>query len=287
MAQKTLTITTRNARFQQLEALLGNRTKRHRLGEFLLQGVRPINLALDHDWPIRAVIRATTGQRSEWAREVIQTTTRSRDIEQITMSHELMTELAERDEEATPELLVVAEIPDRALVDLTPLASRTDALVVVLDRPTQPGNVGSIIRSADALGADAVVVAGHAADLWDPKCVRASTGSIVTVPTATAASADEVVDWVTDLREDGSGIRIIGTDESGTTSLADAGLDGPTLLVIGNETRGMSAAWRNACDATVAIPIGGAASSLNAANAASILLYESARQRGFPKAAAT
>jgi TrmH family RNA methyltransferase len=83
-----------------------------------------------------------------------------------------------------------------------------------------------------------------------------------------------VLDWLAD-----SPVQIVGTDESGVRNVAEHDLTRPTLLVVGNETTGMSAAWRDACDAIVRIPIGGAASSLNAASAASIALYETARQR--------
>jgi TrmH family RNA methyltransferase len=105
--------------------------------------------------------------------------------------------------------------------------------------------------------------------------VRASTGSLFAVPVVRAAAPDPVVEWAR--AED---VRIIGTDETGTLDLTEYDLRGPVLIVIGNETRGMSTAWFAACDDVVRIPIGGAASSLNAAAAATVLLYESVRQRG-------
>ena len=91
-----------------------------------------------------------------------------------------------------------------------------------------------------------------------------------------------VLDWVAGLRRRGTPVRVVGTDEAGPVDLSRTGLTGPIALVLGNETTGMSAAWRGACDTLVAIPVGGAASSLNAAAAGSIVLYEAARQRGLP-----
>jgi TrmH family RNA methyltransferase len=115
-------------------------------------------------------------------------------------------------------------------------------------------------------------VTGHAADPYDPKAVRASTGSLFAVPVVRVPAAAPVLEWAT-------GLRIVATDERGTAEVADCDLHGPTLLVVGNETRGLSAAWREAADETVRIPIGGAASSLNAAAAGTVVLYEAARQR--------
>jgi TrmH family RNA methyltransferase len=149
----------------------------------------------------------------------------------------------------------------------------------VLDRPTSPGNVGSIARSVDAFGGSGLVVCGHACDPYEPRAVRASTGSALTVPTVRLGSPYEVLAWVEDLRSRLGWVQVVGTDEDGPVELADADLTAPTVVVTGNETRGLSAAWREICDVMVHIPITGTASSLNAANATSVVLYEASRQR--------
>ncbi|WP_205740491.1 TrmH family RNA methyltransferase [Haloactinopolyspora alba] len=263
---RPLTITSRNARFQQWQALLGNRTKRQRAREFLVQGVRPITLAIEHGWMVRALIRPTTGTRSQWAKQLLAET----DAEPVAMAPELMRELGEKQDD-TPELLAVVEMPpDR----LDRIPAEPSLLVVVFDRPTTPGNVGTLIRSADAFGAHGVVVTGHAADIYDPKSVRASTGSLFALPTVRAVRPDDVLS-----RLDAGVAQVVGTDETGTVDVDAHDLTGPTVLVIGNETAGMSSAWRDACDTTVTIPIGGSASSLNAAAAGTAVLYEAARQR--------
>jgi TrmH family RNA methyltransferase len=124
-----------------------------------------------------------------------------------------------------------------------------------------------------------VIVAGHAADPYDPRAVRASTGSVFAMPVVRVPAPSLVLDWVAEVRAVGVPVRVVGTDESGRFDVAEHDLTGPTLLVVGNETTGMSTAWREACDVVVRIPIGGSASSLNAANAATVVLYETARQR--------
>ncbi|HEX4703761.1 MAG TPA: TrmH family RNA methyltransferase, partial [Pseudonocardiaceae bacterium] len=262
-------ITARNARFQQWHALLDNRTKRTRAGEFVVQGVRPITLAVEHGWTIRALIHPIGRPLSNWANGLL--TDAALPADRIAMSSELFAELAGKDDDIPELLAIAAQRPDR--LDRIPTAP--DFLGVVFDRPTSPGNVGTVIRSADAFGAAGVIVAGHGADPYDPKAVRASTGSLFALPVVRVRSPGEVLEWVA--RQD---IQVVGTDETGRCDVADHDLTGPTLLVVGNETTGMSAAWRDACDVVVRIPIVGAASSLNAANAASVVLYETARQRG-------
>ncbi len=259
----SLRITSRNARFQQWEALLHNRTKRHRQGEFLVQGVRPITLAIEHGWTIRAIISDGRPRMSTWASEVWEATT----ADQVVMSPELVAELGERDEPS--ELLAVVEMPPDSLDRLDP-----SQLTVVFDRPTQPGNLGTLARSADAFGAAGLVVTGHAADPYDPRAVRSSTGSLFALTVVRAPSHREVLDWAQP-----HGVRIVGTDETGSIDVRSADLTGPLVIVVGNETTGMTAAWRGACDPLVSIPMAGSASSLNAATAGSIVLEEAMRQR--------
>jgi 23S rRNA (uridine2479-2'-O)-methyltransferase len=251
-------VSTRNAAFQQWQALLTNRTKRQRAGEFLVQGVRPITLAAEHGWEIRVLLH-TGGPRSRWAEEML------RRHDHAELSGELMRELGEKDEQ---ELIAVVGLPEDRLDRIPP---RDDLLVVVFDRPTTPGNIGTLIRSADAFGAHGVIVTGHAADPYDPRAVRASTGSLFAIPIVRVPGHREVLAW--------AGGRIVATDEHGTTDVADSDLTGRTVVLIGNETTGLSAAWREAADEIVRIPIIGAASSLNAAAAGTVVLYEAARQR--------
>jgi TrmH family RNA methyltransferase len=152
-------------------------------------------------------------------------------------------------------------------------------LTVVFDRPASPGNIGTLVRSADAFGASGVIVSGHAADVYDPRSVRASTGSLFSVPVVRVPSHRAVLDWADAVRASGTGVRLVGTDEHGDVDVADVDLTLPTMLLVGNEAAGLSVAWREACDDLARIPMLGAASSLNAATAASVVLYESARQR--------
>ncbi|MEU5826686.1 TrmH family RNA methyltransferase [Micromonospora tulbaghiae] len=269
---KTLTITTRNASFQQWQALLTNRTKRQRSGEFLVQGVRPITVALEQGWEIRALLHPDRQPLSRWCRDLLDRA----DARRVALAPELMRELSGKEEEPPELLAVVAQPAD----DLARIPVGPAMLVVVFDRPKTPGNIGTLIRSADAFGASGVIITGHAADPYDPKAVRATTGSLFAVPVVRVAGHRDVLDWVAAVRADGlPQVQIIGTDEHGDVDVAEHDLTGPTLLLVGNETHGLSKGWQEASDRMVRIPIVGAASSLNAAAAGTVALYEAARQR--------
>ncbi len=265
-------ISSRNARFQVWQSYLTNRTKRQRAGEFLVQGVRPITVAVDNGWPLRVLIHDADRPLSRWAKELLQ---EHPGVERVAMAPELLAELGEKGEDA-PEVVAVVELPPD---DLDRIEVSSDFLGVVFDRPTGPGNIGSLIRSADAFGADGVIVTGHAADVYDPKSVRASTGSVFAIPAVRAPSHREVMEWVDVRRSHGMPIVVVGTDEHGSVDVFDFDFTRPTLLLVGNETHGLSTAWKEAADTLVRIPITGSASSLNAASAATAVLYEVSRQR--------
>lgn len=251
-------------RFQVLRSLLTNRAKRRRQGLMVVQGVRPIESALRQGWEVDAFLTRTGRRLSSWAVGAMAASDASR----VEVAADLFDELAERD--AAGELLAVVRIRTSSLGDVS---IGTDLLVVTCDRPASPGNLGSVIRSADAFGAGAVVISGHGADPFDPQAVRASTGSVFAVPIVEVPGFDDVAAWAS-----AAGARLVAADEAGTP-VATAALEVPLVLAVGNEGRGLSRAALNRCDAAVAIPIRGAASSLNVANAASILLYEVDRRR--------
>ncbi|WP_026877621.1 TrmH family RNA methyltransferase [Jiangella gansuensis] len=261
----------RNATFQQWQALLTNRSKRNAAGELIVQGVRPITVAAEAGVAFRSLLFDGRPRPSAWARALLA----SGIAPVIEVAPDLLAELGERSDGA-PELVAVVQRPDD---DLARLPDRPDALVVVFDRPGSPGNIGSLARSVDALGAHALVTTGHAADAWDPASVRASTGSVFAVPIVRLSSHAPLLGWVAERRRAGVPLTIVGTDESGTVDLPDTPLTGPTVVVVGNETAGMSEAWRRSCDVVARIPMGGRASSLNAAAAGTVVLYEASRQR--------
>ena len=259
-----------NARFQHIEVLRRNRHKRTHHGEAFVEGVRPINAAREFGWEFTSVWYPGETELSGWARGVIE----GAGPRAVEASPRLFAQLSDREDPS--ELVATVRIPpDREL--LTRLDPPGPVLGVLLDRPQSPGNLGSAIRSADALGADFVAVTGHAADVFDPVTIRASTGAVFAIPVLRLESPAPLSEWCA---RRNTGVRWFGTDSAGTISLGELDLTAPCVLVIGNEARGLSAALRERCDATARIPQQGrAADSLNMAAAASIALYEAWRQR--------
>jgi TrmH family RNA methyltransferase len=257
------TVERADATFQVLDALRHNRRKRRQRGEFLVHGVRPVEALLGSRWPLSGVIVAHGRRRSRWAQGVLDATAAATVYD---VAPELFDQLAERDEPS--ELIALAAVAPRLLADVEGTGP-----VIVLDRPNSPGNLGSLIRSADAFGAAGVVVLGHAADPYDPRAVRASIGSLFTVPVVELGGSADLEPWLR-----ASGRRVLGLDESAQVAMTEVDRSAPVALVMGNEGRGLSAAVRTLCDDLVSIPMhAGTATSLNLAVAGSIALYELAR----------
>jgi 23S rRNA (uridine2479-2'-O)-methyltransferase len=151
-------------------------------------------------------------------------------------------------------------------------------MVVVCDRPSSPGNLGTIVRSCDSLGAHGVVTTGHGVDMYAPATITASRGSIFAVPVVQRSSPADVAPWIDSARTACPGLQVVGSDEQGSVVVEACDWTRPTMLVCGNEATGLSRAWREQCETIVRIPIGGSASSLNVGVAVSIVLYERSRQ---------
>lgn len=250
--------------------VLRNRHKRTRYGELFVEGVQPINQALDHGWSFSAIYYAPSRPLSDWAAAVLD---RAGAETHYQLTPELMQQLSQKEETSEIIAILKAHPDDLFRIPVTP-----DALVVLFDRPTSPGNLGSLIRSCDALGASGLILSGHGADLYDPRTIRASRGSLFALPCIRVRGPEQVRSWLESLGPEMS-MSVMGTDENGTLDVWEIDLQAPTLIALGNETWGLSAAYREMCEAMVRIPMAGAASSLNVAAAGSVILYETLRQR--------
>jgi len=270
---QTVRVYSKNDIFQRLCALKENREKRSKYKQFLVEGVIVINQMLAQSWPVAAMLVGRGRRLSGWAKDAI---ARAKAEQLIELSPKLLQELSDKEE--TSELLAVARIPAD---NLSRIEFKT-GLVVVFDRPTSPGNLGSSLRSCDAFGVDGVIVTGHAADMYHPQAVRGSMGSLFTVPVVRLPSHTHVAEWAATERKANPSLAIVGTSaEGGAAAINDFRFPLPTVLVLGNETFGLSAAYRETCDAVVRITMSGQVDSLNVSCATSILLYEIMRQRGF------
>ena len=169
-------------------------------------------------------------------------------------------------------------VVERLDVPLTDVVNRDARLIVVLSQVRDPGNAGTVLRVADAAGADAVVVTSSSVDLYNPKTVRSTAGSLFHVPVVTGVGLPEVAELAR-----ARGLQVLAADAHPPAhdlhAPWDTGLDmsRPTAWVFGNEAWGLPEADRAECDAAVAIPLYGRAESLNLASAASICIYAAAR----------
>jgi TrmH family RNA methyltransferase len=268
---KKIEVRKRDNLFQRADVLKRNREKRYQYCEFLVEGVAQINLAIKYNWHIRALLYACDKPLSKWAQEIALSELADEHWE---MAPELMAELSEKDE--TSEVLAIVE--QRRLIP-SAIPVKPGGLVVVFDRPSSPGNLGSSIRSAEALGAQGIIISGHAVDIYDPLVVRGSVGTLFVLPVATTACHSGVKDWVDQAKAQGVEYQVIGSSGEATQLVYSIDLTKPTVLVFGNETVGMSKGYWDICSSTVKIPTDGTLSSINVSCAASILLYEVARQR--------
>lgn len=265
-------IYSENAEFQQIETLRRNRIKRNRSGVFFVEGVRPINQALRNNWLIHAFVYTRENRLSDWAEGLL---ARSSAKIHYELPASLMEQLSQKEEPS--ELIAIVTMPAD---DLARIPVRDDFLAVVFDRPASPGNLGTVIRSCDALRVAGVIVTGHSVDLYDPETIRATTGSFFAVPAVRLPSHKELASWFDELRGRLPRLQVIGTSAKASIPISQHDFTAPTVLLIGNENHGLSENYRALCDVMVTIPMYGSATSLNVACATSILLYEVARQRG-------
>ena len=260
-----------NPRSDRVKAVraLSRRSVRSRTGQFLAEGPQSVREAVAH--------------RPGGVRDVYVTPDASR-------RHAAIVEAAEAASvwvhEVTPEVLAAmcdTESPQGVvavcrMLDV-PLDDALDRVpeggfVCVLTHVRDPGNAGTVIRGADAAGADAVIVSDASVDVYNSKVVRSTVGSLWHLPVVVGVPVPRILDVLR-----GRGIRLLAADGAGTTLLHDADLTRTHAWVMGNEAWGLPVEVRDACDDVVRVPIYGRAESLNLAMAATVCLYASAEAR--------
>lgn len=257
---------TANPRVKALVRLRSTRRARAEAGATLIEGHDELRLALRAGVRPAELYWAPSLARPDQA--ALADDVRATGARVTTVSREVFERIAYR--EGPDGWLAVAPDPARGL-DRIELGPRP--LVLVAEGIEKPGNIGAMLRTAEACGADAVIGASTVTDFGNPNAVRASKGTVFVVPVAAAPSAD-VLDWLR-----AGGLRIAVTTPRGSTALGDAGLVGPVAIVVGAESTGVSGLWMEQADETVVIPMRGRVNSLNAATAAAVALFEANRRR--------
>jgi TrmH family RNA methyltransferase len=268
-----------NPRVKQL-VKLRDRRPRDEAGVFLVEGYRQIRRALDKGIPFTELYLCPEwypGDQGNEAALIADAQTAGAKVFQLTK--DAFAKVAYR--ERPDGLLAVAPQWRKTLADLDSLlaAKAADAparapFLLVVEAIEKPGNLGTILRSADAAGTDALIVCDPVTDLFNPNVVRASTGVLFSVPVIIAGS-EEVREWLR-----ARAIRAVATTPSATALHTDTDLRGPLAIVMGSEQYGLSDYWLREAEARVRIPMAGQADSLNVAMATIITLFEAVRQRG-------
>ncbi len=173
--------------------------------------------------------------------------------------------------EGTEGIIAEMKYKERKLEDIV---LSDNPLVIVLESVEKPGNLGAVLRSADAAGADAVIICDPLTDLYNPNLIRASIGAIFSRQVA-AATSEETISWLK-----ANNIQILTAQLQDSSLYYDTPMTGPTAIVMGTESTGLTDIWRKAADKHIRIPMLGALDSLNVSVSAAILLFEAVRQRG-------
>lgn len=265
-------IFSKNNIYQKFEVLKTNRNKRYRYHEFLVEGVRSLNEAVKNHWKIKSFLY-DKNNLSDWAGDMIKNVNTD---ENYCLTAELMRELS--DKEDTSELMAVIEMREESFENIS---LSDNPFIVLFDRPSNKGNLGTMIRSCDALGADMLIVTGHAVDIYDSDVIVAAMGSFFNLPVIRIADNNVLFEYIGELKRRYPGFLLLGTTAHKEHPVYSVDLTVPLMLMMGNETMGLNKAFKEYCDLLCTIPMSedSYASSFNVSCAASILMYEITRQR--------
>ena len=262
--KQALSITAENAEYQIIQSLKQNRAKRNKYHEIFVEGIECIKQAVDSNKEITRIIVKDVDSLSNWGKNVINQHKNAKIIE---MSDKLYGELTDKTNPS--EMLITAKIKPDTLNDI----HAENPFLILFDRPGDFGNLGSIIRSANAFNADGIFIMGHGVDVYEPKVIRASLGSVFFTKVVTIESMEVLEEFIRNQKEKNN-MEIVGTDSLGDVSIKDCKLKRPVMIIIGNEAKGMSLKLKDVCDKIIKIPIEGNVNSLNVSCAASIIMWE-------------
>lgn len=257
-------INTENAEFQIIQSLKQNRIKRNKHNEIFVEGIECIKKAVESNINITRIIVNNINSLSEWGKHIVNKYKHAKIIE---MPDELFKKLS--DKLNPSEMLITAKINHGTLDEI----DNENPFIIVFDRPSDTGNLGSMIRSAGAFNADALLIIGHGVDVYEPKVIRASMGSIFSAKIISIESMEKLSEFIS-MQKSKNKMEIIGTDSAGDTELNNYKIKKPVMIIIGNEAKGMSVKFKEICDKIIKIPIDGKVNSLNVSCAASIIMWE-------------
>jgi TrmH family RNA methyltransferase len=256
MEEQLILSSTKNPRVRQLLELQQKSSERRKAGLFVVEGRRELQHCIEAGYEVETVF-----------------CTESSDVEQLApvavrVTPQLYEKMAYRG--GTEGVVAIVKTKERRLEDLR---LKEQPLVMVVESVEKPGNLGAILRSADAAAADAVIVCDPLTDLFNPNLIRSSLGAFFSVA-CVACTSDECISF---LKE--RGIQILTAQLQDSHLYYDTDMRGATAIVMGTESTGLTDQWRQAADAHIRIPMLGEMDSLNVSVSAAILLFEAVRQR--------
>ena len=256
--EENIITSVQNARVKHVVALQQKSSLRREEGLFVVEGQREIEHCIACGYEVVELYKRS--KESGVRREV-----------EYLVSPQVYEKMAYRG--STEGIIAVAKCKDHSLSILSPLTSHLSPLIIVLERVEKPGNLGAILRTAEAAGVDAVIVCDPLTDLYNPNLIRASIGGVFSVPTAVCTS-EECIAFLK-----ANGIKILTAQLQDSYEYYDYDMTHATAIVMGTESTGLTTQWREAADAHIRIPMLGRLDSLNVSVSAAILMYEAVRQR--------
>ena len=260
MAESIIT-SVQNARVKHVVALQQKSALRREEGLFVVEGQREIEHCVACGYEVVEIF--LRNEESEKRKENTPAAT--------LVTPQVYEKMAYRG--STEGIIAVAKCKDHSLNILSPFNSHLSPLIVVLERVEKPGNLGAILRTAEAAHVDAVIVCDPLTDVYNPNVIRASIGGVFSVPVVVSTS-EECIAFLKEHH-----IQILTAQLQDSYPYYDYNMSGPTAIVMGTESTGLTQQWREAADAHIRIPMLGRLDSLNVSVSAAILMYEAVRQR--------
>jgi len=266
----TLLTSLQNPRVKEV-VKLRQRRDRDDKGLFLIEGYRELRRAADNGAKVTVLFYCPELFLGSNEEELIATVVKG-GVQLCQCAEHVFRKLSYRDR---PDgLLAIAVQQHKSLADLQELlAGKASPFLIVAEAIEKPGNLGTILRSADAAGADAVIICDRCTDIFNPNVVRASVGTLFTVPIIEATS-EQALRWMQE-----QGITVAAATPAAAIEFTDADFTGAIAIAVGTEQLGLSALWMEQAEIQVRIPMNGVADSLNVATATTLLVYEVVRQR--------
>ena len=255
-----------NPKIKNIIRLQQKSSERREQNLIVIEGLREVNLAIKGGFKIKSAFVCSEIAESD----VIEQFSVGADYFDISLN--VYQKLAYRG--STEGIIVLAEPQYRTLTDLK---LRDNPLIIVLESVEKPGNLGAILRTADAASVDAVIVCDPLTDIYNPNAIRSSVGCVFTNQVV-ACSSDEVIQWLQE-----NDIKSFAAALTAKDFYHETDLTGPTAIIMGTEADGLTEKWLKATDKQIIIPMSGEIDSLNVSTSTAILVFEAMRQRNFYK----